>query len=106
MQAAGRGKVLNIGSMYSLFGAPRVAAYAASKGGLVQLARSLAAAWAPDNIQVNAILPGWIDTELTRRARAQVAGLHELVLSRTPTGRWGERARRHRWRRGGLVQFV
>jgi 2-deoxy-D-gluconate 3-dehydrogenase len=89
MKAAGRGKILNIGSMYSLFGAPTVAAYAASKGGLVQLTRSLAAAWAPDNIQVNAILPGWVDTELTRRARQQVAGLHEFVLSRTPAGRWG-----------------
>jgi 2-deoxy-D-gluconate 3-dehydrogenase len=90
MKAAGRGKILNIGSMYSLFGAPTVAAYAASKGGLVQLTRSLAAAWAPDNIQVNAILPGWIDTELTRRARQQVAGLHEFVLARTPASRWGE----------------
>jgi 2-deoxy-D-gluconate 3-dehydrogenase len=90
MKAAGRGKILNIGSMYSLFGAPTVAAYAASKGGLVQLTRSLACAWAPDNIQVNAILPGWIDTDLTRRARQQVADLHDLVLSRTPAGRWGE----------------
>ncbi len=90
MKAAGRGKILNIGSMYSLFGAPTVAAYAASKGGLVALTRSLACAWAPDNIQVNAILPGWIDTELTRRARQQVAELHDFVLSRTPAGRWGE----------------
>ncbi len=90
MKAAGRGKILNIGSMYSLFGAATVAAYAASKGGLVQLTRSLACAWAPDNIQVNAILPGWIDTDLTRRARQQVADLHDSVLSRTPAGRWGK----------------
>jgi 2-deoxy-D-gluconate 3-dehydrogenase len=90
MKAAGRGKILNIGSMYSLFGAASVAAYAASKGGLVQLTRSLACAWAPDNIQVNAILPGWIDTDLTRRARQQVADLHDFVLARTPAGRWGE----------------
>ena len=90
MKAAGRGKILNIGSMYSLFGAPTVAAYAASKGGLVQLTRSLASAWAADNIQVNAILPGWIDTDLTRRARQQVAELHDFVLARTPAGRWGE----------------
>jgi 2-dehydro-3-deoxy-D-gluconate 5-dehydrogenase len=90
MKAAGRGKILNIGSMYSLFGAATVAAYAASKGGLLQLTRSLACAWAPDNIQVNAILPGWIDTDLTRRARQQVAELHDFVLSRTPAGRWGE----------------
>jgi 2-dehydro-3-deoxy-D-gluconate 5-dehydrogenase len=90
MKAAGRGKILNVGSMYSLFGAATVAAYAASKGGLLQLTRSLACAWAPDNIQVNAILPGWIDTDLTRRARQQVADLHDFVLSRTPVGRWGE----------------
>jgi 2-dehydro-3-deoxy-D-gluconate 5-dehydrogenase len=89
MKAAGRGKILNIGSMYSLFGAATVAAYAASKGGLLQLTRSLACAWAADNIQVNAILPGWIDTDLTRRARQQVADLHDFVLSRTPAGRWG-----------------
>ena len=90
MKAARRGKILNIGSMYSLFGAASVAAYAASKGGLVQLTRSLACAWAPDNIQVNAILPGWVDTELTRRARQHVADLHDFVLARTPAGRWGE----------------
>ena len=90
MKAAGRGKILNVGSMYSLFGAATVAAYAASKGGLVQLTRSLACAWAPDNIQVNAILPGWVDTELTRRARLQVAELHDFVVARTPAGRWGE----------------
>jgi len=90
MKAALRGKIINIGSMYSLFGAPMVAPYAASKGGLVQLTRSLATAWAADNIQVNAILPGWLDTDLTRRAREQVAGLHDFVLARTPAGRWGE----------------
>jgi 2-dehydro-3-deoxy-D-gluconate 5-dehydrogenase len=90
MKTAGRGKILNIGSMYSLFGAATVAAYAASKGGLLQLTRSLACAWAPDNIQVNAILPGWIDTDLTRRARQQIADLHDFVLTRTPAGRWGD----------------
>jgi 2-dehydro-3-deoxy-D-gluconate 5-dehydrogenase len=90
MKAAGRGKIINIGSMYSIFGAPYVPAYAASKGALVQLTRSLACAWAADNIQVNAILPGWLDTDLTRRAREQIDGLHETVLARTPAGRWGE----------------
>ncbi len=90
MKAAGRGKILNIGSMFSLFGAATVAAYAASKGGLVQLTRALACAWAGDNIQVNAILPGWIDTDLTRRARQQVADLHDFVLARTPAARWGK----------------
>jgi 2-deoxy-D-gluconate 3-dehydrogenase len=90
MKAAGRGKILNIGSMYSIFGAPLVAPYAASKGGLVALTRSLATAWAADNIQVNAILPGWINSDLTRSAREQIEGLNNTVLSRTPAGRWGE----------------
>ncbi len=90
MKAAGRGKIINIGSMYSLFGAPLVAPYAASKGGLVALTRSLAAAWAADNIQVNAILPGWINSDLTRSAREQIEGLNGIVMSRTPAGRWGE----------------
>lgn len=90
MKAAGSGKILNIGSMYSLFGAPMVAAYAASKGGIAQLTKALAAAWAADNIQVNAILPGWIDTDLTVRAREQVEGLADAVVARTPSGRWGQ----------------
>ena len=90
MQAAGGGKVINIGSMMSLFGASFAPAYGASKGGIVQLTKSLAVAWAPDNIQVNAVLPGWIDTELTRRARQEVPGLNEAVLRRTPAGRWGQ----------------
>src|SRR5687767_4634834 len=89
MKRAGAGKVLNIGSMMSLFGASFAAPYGASKGGIVQLTKGLAAAWAKDNIQVNAVLPGWIDTALTRRAREDVSGLHERVLARTPAGRWG-----------------
>jgi 2-dehydro-3-deoxy-D-gluconate 5-dehydrogenase len=83
------GKIVNIGSMMSLFGAAFVAPYGASKGGIVQLTRALATAWARDNIQVNAVLPGWIDTALTQRARKEIAGLHERVLARTPAGRWG-----------------
>ena len=89
MKRAGGGKIVNIGSMMSLFGASFAAPYGASKGGIVQLTRSLASAWAKDNIQVNAVLPGWIDTALTRRARTEVDGLHERVLARTPAGRWG-----------------
>jgi 2-deoxy-D-gluconate 3-dehydrogenase len=89
MKQAGGGKIINIGSMFSLFGAPYAVPYSVSKGGLLQLTKSLAAAWAADNIQVNAVLPGWIDTDLTRDARQQVAGLHERVLARTPAGRWG-----------------
>ena len=83
------GKIVNIGSMMSIFGASFVAAYGASKGGIVQLTRALACAWAKDNIQVNAVLPGWIDTALTQRARKEIGGLHERVVARTPSGRWG-----------------
>jgi 2-deoxy-D-gluconate 3-dehydrogenase len=89
LKGSGRGKIINIGSMMSLFGAPYAVAYAASKGGIVQMTRALATAWAADNIQVNAVLPGWIDTTLTRGAREQVDGLHQRVLDRTPAGRWG-----------------
>jgi 2-dehydro-3-deoxy-D-gluconate 5-dehydrogenase len=89
MKEAGGGKIINIGSMYSIFGTSYGAAYAASKGGLVQLTKSLAIAWAKDNIQVNAVLPGWIDTELTQGARHHVPELHDRVLDRTPAGRWG-----------------
>jgi 2-deoxy-D-gluconate 3-dehydrogenase len=89
MKAAGGGKVVNIGSMMSIFGASFAPAYAASKGGIVQFTRSCAVAWAPDNIQVNAVLPGWIDTDLTKRARKEVDGLHDRVLTRTPAARWG-----------------
>jgi 2-deoxy-D-gluconate 3-dehydrogenase len=89
MKSAGGGKIINIGSMMSIFGASFAAAYAASKGGIVQMSRALATAWAKDNIQVNAVLPGWIDTDLTRRARAEVSGLNSMVLMRTPARRWG-----------------
>lgn len=90
MKEVGGGKIINIGSMTSLFGGAKLAPYGTSKGGIVQLTRSLAVAWAPDNIQVNAILPGWIDTDLTRQARKELAGLNERVLAGTPVGRWGE----------------
>jgi 2-deoxy-D-gluconate 3-dehydrogenase len=92
LKAAKRGKIINIGSMLSIFGAGFAPAYGASKGGIVQLTRSLAAGWAADNIQVNAILPGWINTDLTRKSRSEIAGLHERVLARTPAGRWGDDA--------------
>jgi 2-deoxy-D-gluconate 3-dehydrogenase len=89
MKAAGGGKIINIGSMMSIFGAGFAPAYAASKGGIVQFTRACACAWAADNIQANAILPGWIDTDLTKRARVEINGLHEKVLGRTPAARWG-----------------
>ena len=88
MQRQG-GKIINIGSMMSIFGASFAPAYAASKGGIVQFTRSCAVAWAADNIQANAVLPGWIDTDLTKRARKEIDGLHDRVLARTPAARWG-----------------
>jgi 2-deoxy-D-gluconate 3-dehydrogenase len=90
MKAQGGGKIVMIGSMMSLFGASFSAPYASSKGGIVQLGKSLASSWAKDNIQVNTVLPGWIDTALTIKAREQVDGLHQRVLDRTPAGRWGK----------------
>jgi 2-deoxy-D-gluconate 3-dehydrogenase len=87
---SGGGKIINIGSMTSIFGAAFAGPYGASKGGIVQLTKALASAWAKDSIQVNAVLPGWINTDLTKQAREQVPGLHQKILDRTPAGRWGE----------------
>jgi 2-deoxy-D-gluconate 3-dehydrogenase len=89
MAAQGGGKIVNIGSMLSRFGMATAAAYGASKGAIVQMTKALAVAWAGDNIQVNAILPGWIDTELTRTSRQVAPALHDRVVARTPAGRWG-----------------
>jgi len=92
MKRAGGGKIINIGSMTSIFGSSFAPAYATSKGGIVQLTKSMALAWAPDRIQVNAILPGWFDTELTEKARQEIPGLHERVLARIAHGRWAKPA--------------
>ena len=86
---AGGGKIINNASLSAILGIPFAAPYGASKGGIVQLTRSLATAWAKDRIQVNAVLPGWVDTDLTRQARIDVPGLHDRVISRTPAQRWG-----------------
>jgi len=88
--AAGGGKIINVASLVSVFGVAHAAAYSASKGAVLQLTRSLATAWAADRIQVNAILPGWIDTPLTHDARMTAGGLNDRVIARTPAGRWGE----------------
>jgi len=90
MKTAGGGKIINTASMTSWFSGAKLLLYATSKGGILQLTRSLAVAWAPDNIQVNAILPGFLNTDLTRQARKDIAGLDERVVGRTPAGRWGE----------------
>ena len=89
MKRRGGGKILNNGSMTSLFSSPWLTAYGSSKGGMVQFTRGLATAWAEDNIQANCFLPGWIDTPLTQGLRAQVEGVSDKVLARTPADRWG-----------------
>jgi 2-dehydro-3-deoxy-D-gluconate 5-dehydrogenase len=89
LKSAGGGKIVNIGSMYSLFGSSLVPSYAASKGGVIQLTKSLAVAWAPDNIQVNALLPGWITTDMTAPVRG-LTEMYQTIVSRTPAGRFGE----------------
>lgn len=83
-----RGAVVNVASMLSYFGGPLVPAYSASKGGVVQLTKSLAAAWAADGIRVNAVAPGWIETEMTSALRADPSR-EATILNRTPMGRWG-----------------
>jgi len=88
MKRRGGGKIITIGSMTSIFGFGISPAYSASKGAIVQLTKSLASAWGEDNIQVNAILPGWIETEMTVQTRG-IAGVNEQIASRTPAGRWG-----------------
>ena len=90
MKRQGGGKIINIGSMYSIFGSDWGAPYAASKAGLVQLTKSLAVAWAKDNIQVNAVLPGWFVTDLTRGIPDADPNRYDNINRRIPTGRWGE----------------
>jgi NAD(P)-dependent dehydrogenase (short-subunit alcohol dehydrogenase family) len=86
--ATSRGCVVNVASMLSYFGGPLVPAYSASKGGIVQLTKSLAVAWATDGIRVNAVAPGWIATDLTAALQADPVAA-DRILSRTPMARWG-----------------
>ena len=86
---AGGGKIINIGSEYSIFGSAMVIHYAASKGGVIQLTKSLAVAWARDNIQVNAIVPGWIRTDMTSPV-INDESFYQSIIQRTPAGRFGE----------------
>lgn len=91
MKRQGGGKIINIGSMFSIFGGGGSGApYSASKGGIVQLSKSLAVAWAKDNIQSNAILPGWFMTELTADIPTKQPERYDLISRRIPTGRWGD----------------
>lgn len=92
-KAQGGGKIISIGSMFSIFGGGGSGVpYAASKGGIVQLAKSFAVAWAADNIQSNAILPGWFMTELTQAIPETQPERYDLINRRIPTGRWGDPA--------------
>ena len=86
---ASRGCVINIASMLSFFGSGSAPAYSASKGGIAQLTKSLAIAWAPDGIRVNAIAPGWIETPLTAPLVADRQRSDEII-QRTPLRRWGQ----------------
>ena len=82
------GKIINIASMYSFFGSGLIPSYSAAKGAIVQLTKSMAIELAPHNIQVNAIAPGWIETDLTAPVRTMP--LNDEILVRTPAGRWGQ----------------
>jgi len=82
------GKIINIGSMYSFFGSGLIPSYSAAKGAIIQLTKSMAIELAPYNIQVNAIAPGWIETDMT--APVKTMPLNDEILSRTPAARWGQ----------------
>ena len=89
MKDNGSGKIINVGSMFSLFGSGYSSPYASSKGAVIQLTKSLAIAWAKDNIQVNAIVPGWIHTSMTADFLRIYPERENLIENRTPAGRWG-----------------
>jgi 2-deoxy-D-gluconate 3-dehydrogenase len=88
MVASKSGKIINIASMYSFFGSGLIPSYSAAKGAIVQLTKSMAIELAPHNIQVNAIAPGWIETDMT--APVHSMPLNDEILLRTPAGRWGQ----------------
>ena len=93
--AAAKGAIVNTASMYTFFGAPHAPAYAASKGGVAQLTKSLAVAWAPEGIRVNAVAPGWIDTEMARGAIQDPVRAGPILGAHA---RWAAGASRTTWR--------
>ena len=91
MAARRRGKIINVGSMYSYFGSGLIPSYSAAKGAVIQLTKSMAIELAPHNIQVNAIAPGWIETDMTAPVRTPaMIAMNAEILARTPAGRWGQ----------------
>jgi len=85
-----RGKIINIGSMYSYFGSGLIPSYSAAKGAIIQLTKSMAIELAPHGIQVNAIAPGWFETDMTAPIRTEeFKAMHDEIISRTPAARWG-----------------
>jgi len=92
MKSRRGGKIINIGSMTAIFGSKRSIPYGASKSGLVQLTKSLALAWGADNIQANALLPGWVETEMTSGLResadTEINRIYRSINDRIPSGRW------------------
>lgn len=88
MKKRKRGKIINIASIYAFFGSSNSPSYAAAKGGMIQLTKSMAIELAKYNIQVNAIAPGWFETDMTAPVRA--LPMNEKIMARTPAGRWGQ----------------
>ncbi|TCS58977.1 NAD(P)-dependent dehydrogenase (short-subunit alcohol dehydrogenase family) [Primorskyibacter sedentarius] len=103
-----KGAIVNTASMLSTFGGPLVPAYTASKGGVSQLTKALAGKWAADGVRVNAIAPGWIETEMTQGLRDDPSR-GDAILARTPMGRWGKTAEVGalvKWLLSGEASFV
>jgi 2-deoxy-D-gluconate 3-dehydrogenase len=92
MQMRGGGKIINLGSVYSFFGAGGLPAYGAVKGAIIQLTKAMAVELTVHNIQVNAIAPGWIETDMTHIVQADPdwSGFNAMLMARTPAGRWGQ----------------
>jgi 2-deoxy-D-gluconate 3-dehydrogenase len=88
MVSHNRGKIINIGSMYSFFGSGLIPSYASAKGAIIQLTKSMAIEFGKNNIQVNAIAPGWFETDMT--APVKTMPLNDEIIARTPIGRWGK----------------
>jgi 2-deoxy-D-gluconate 3-dehydrogenase len=85
------GKIINMGSMYSYFGSGLIPSYSAAKGAIVQLTKSMAVELAPHGIQVNAVAPGWIETDMTAVVRTDgMKAMNDEIVARTPAGRWGQ----------------